>query len=118
MSSPNDVLLKYPSVIQPVNDINHFLCFRIKVFVKKKAPSSQVHAAGQVMSSLKFEPYADTLRVLDINTGKVKVTRHYAKLKSETTVILRKDPCSLPRQQGQTQPQLVDLPSLKNTFSK
>ncbi|MBW0543002.1 hypothetical protein O181_082717 [Austropuccinia psidii MF-1] len=113
MSSPNDELLKKSSTIQPMNNLNCFLPFGIKVFVKNENPSSKVDPSDQAMKALTFEPYSDSIRVLDVVTGKIRLTRDYSQLKSETTVTLRKDPCVLPRKPVRT-PQTVYLPILKD----
>ncbi|MBW0571926.1 hypothetical protein O181_111641 [Austropuccinia psidii MF-1] len=67
------------------------------------------------MKELTFEPYSDSLRVLDPDTGRVIITHNYAQLRSKTTIVLRKDhsslPSSIPRN---TSPQVVvSLPTLE-----
>ncbi|MBW0531392.1 hypothetical protein O181_071107 [Austropuccinia psidii MF-1] len=114
MYSPNDVLLKKSSMIQPVQSLNCLLPFGIKVAVKNENPSSKVNPSGQIMRALTFEPYSDALRVLDTATGKVRVTRDYSQLKSETIVTLQKDPCALPREHARIPPRTTDLPVLKD----
>ncbi|MBW0475978.1 hypothetical protein O181_015693 [Austropuccinia psidii MF-1] len=66
------------------------------------------------MKALTFEPYSDALRVLDPHTGKVKISRDYVQLRSETSVIMRKDHCSLPESpiESRPQPVTVTLPTL------
>ncbi|MBW0522320.1 hypothetical protein O181_062035 [Austropuccinia psidii MF-1] len=114
MHSPNDVLLKKSSTIQPVHSLNCLLPFGIKVVIKNENPSSKVNPSGLVMRALTFEPYSDALRVLDAATGKVRVTRDYSQLKSETIVKLRKDPCVLPKEPVRMPPRTIDLPVLRD----
>ncbi|MBW0510293.1 hypothetical protein O181_050008 [Austropuccinia psidii MF-1] len=116
MSSPNDVLQRKSSLIQPIHDLNTFLPFGIKVVLKNENPCSKVNPSGQAMKALTFKPYSDALRVLDVVKGKIRVTRDYSQLKSETTVMLRKDPCLLPIQPVKTPLQTTNLPVLKDSL--
>ncbi|MBW0523789.1 hypothetical protein O181_063504 [Austropuccinia psidii MF-1] len=115
-SSPNDVLLRVSSTIQPIRDLKTFLPFGINIVVKNENPGSKVNPSGQAMKALTFKPYSDTLRVLDVVTGKIRVTCDYSQLKSETTVMLRKDPCVLPMQPVKTPPPTTTLPVLKDSL--
>ncbi|MBW0536611.1 hypothetical protein O181_076326 [Austropuccinia psidii MF-1] len=96
MKSPNDLLVSRSSTIQPIHDLNQLLPFGIKVMVKNKSPISKVHVVGKVMKALTYEPYSDSLRVLDTISGKMKITQDFSQLKSNTTVILRKYPSVVP----------------------
>ncbi|MBW0464440.1 hypothetical protein O181_004155 [Austropuccinia psidii MF-1] len=116
MSSPNDVQLRVSSTIQPIRNLNAFLPFGIKIVVKNENPGSKVNPSGQAMKALTFEPYSDALRVLDVVTGKIRVTCDYSQLKSETTVMLRKDPCVLPMQPVKAPPQTTNLPVLMDSL--
>ncbi|MBW0461459.1 hypothetical protein O181_001174 [Austropuccinia psidii MF-1] len=69
------------------------------------------------MRALTFEPFSDALRGFDPSTGKVRIARDYAQLKSETSVILWKDPLSLPLMVNPPPPRVVTLPVLKNQTS-
>ncbi|MBW0547639.1 hypothetical protein O181_087354 [Austropuccinia psidii MF-1] len=69
------------------------------------------------MKALTFEPFSDALRVLDPLTGKVRVTQDYSQLRSEASVILQKDPSSLPLMVHPPQPRVAALPVLKSQTS-
>ncbi|MBW0535667.1 hypothetical protein O181_075382 [Austropuccinia psidii MF-1] len=118
MKSPNDLLVSKSSTIQPVRDLSQLLPFGIKVMVKNEFPISKVHVVGKVMKALTYEPYSDALRVLDPISGKIKITQDFSQLKSDTTVILRKDPLVLPAQAEQSQPRMVNLAELRRSISK
>ncbi|MBW0475779.1 hypothetical protein O181_015494 [Austropuccinia psidii MF-1] len=118
MKSPNDLLVSRSSTIQPICDLNQLLPFGIKVMVKNKSPISKVHLLGKVMKALTYEPYSDALRVLDTISGKIKITQDFSQLKSNTTVILRKDPSVLPAQVEPPQPHMVNLLQLGRSPSK
>ncbi|MBW0542418.1 hypothetical protein O181_082133 [Austropuccinia psidii MF-1] len=104
MKSPIDLLVSRSSTIQPIPDLNQLLPFGTKVMVKKKSPISEVHVVGKVMKALQYEPYSDALRVLDTISGTIRITQDFSQLKSDTTVILRKDPSVLPAQVEPPQP--------------
>ncbi|MBW0547318.1 hypothetical protein O181_087033 [Austropuccinia psidii MF-1] len=72
---------------------------------------------GRTMRALTFEAFSHALRVFDPSTGKVRITWDYAQLKSETSVILWKDPLSLPLMVNPPPPRVVTLPVLKNQTS-
>ncbi|MBW0532727.1 hypothetical protein O181_072442, partial [Austropuccinia psidii MF-1] len=91
--------------------------FGIKVVVENDNTASKVNAMGHSMKALTFEPFSDALRVLDPHTGKIRITRDYTQLKSETTVILQKNPSSLPRTINPPQPREVTLPTLSGQTS-
>ncbi|MBW0543078.1 hypothetical protein O181_082793 [Austropuccinia psidii MF-1] len=70
------------------------------------------------MKALTYEPYSDALRVLDTVSGKIKITQDFSQLKSNTTIILRKDPSVLPAQVEPPQPHMVNIPQLRHNPSK
>ncbi|MBW0472360.1 hypothetical protein O181_012075 [Austropuccinia psidii MF-1] len=114
MNSPNDLLLERTSTIQLVYNIKQLVPFVVKVVIKDENPVSKVSSIGHSMKALKFEPYYNALRVLDTNTGKVKISCDYVQLRSVTSVIMRKDHGSLPESpiESQYQPVTVILPTL------
>ncbi|MBW0509229.1 hypothetical protein O181_048944 [Austropuccinia psidii MF-1] len=66
------------------------------------------------MKALTYEPYSDTLRVLDPSTGKINVSRDYIQPRSDTTVLLCQKPETLPYSAEICQPRMVSLPLLKD----
>ncbi|MBW0540391.1 hypothetical protein O181_080106 [Austropuccinia psidii MF-1] len=115
--SPNDVLSECQATIQPIYDLRKLVPFGIKVVARNENPTSKVNVTGRAMRALTFEPFSDALRVFDPSTGKVRITRDYAQLKSETSVSLRKDPLSLPLMANQLLPRVATLPVLKDQTS-
>ncbi|MBW0467259.1 hypothetical protein O181_006974 [Austropuccinia psidii MF-1] len=98
--------------IQPVFSLTKIVPFGVKVLIKKEYPASKINPTGQAMKALTFKPYSDALRVLDTVTGKIKVSWDYAQLKSETLVILRKNPSLLPISKNQVNVPTIPLPTL------
>ncbi|MBW0548998.1 hypothetical protein O181_088713 [Austropuccinia psidii MF-1] len=117
MRSPNNILIEKKMTIQPVFSLTKIIPFGVKVLIKKEYPASKINPTGQAMKALTFEPYSDALRVLDTATGKIKVSRDYAQLKSETSVILRKNPSLLPTSKNQVNVSTIPLPTLTTSNS-
>ncbi|MBW0485290.1 hypothetical protein O181_025005 [Austropuccinia psidii MF-1] len=109
MKSPNDLLVSRFFTIQPLCDLDQLLPFSIKLMVKNESLISKVHVVGKVMKALTYEPYSD---------GKIKITQDFSQLKSNTTIILRKDPSVLPAQVEPPQPCMVNLLQLRRSPSK
>ncbi|MBW0553548.1 hypothetical protein O181_093263 [Austropuccinia psidii MF-1] len=90
--------------------------FGVKVLIKKEYPASKTNTTSQAMKALTFEPYSEALRFLDTATGKIKVSQDYAQLKSETLVMLRKNPSLLPTSTNQVNVLTIPLPTI-TTFN-
>ncbi|MBW0540065.1 hypothetical protein O181_079780 [Austropuccinia psidii MF-1] len=97
MKSLNEVLSELSSLIQPTISYHRLLPFGIKVVVKNEKPISKISCTGQAMKALTFEPYSDALRIYDPETNRIRITRDYTQLKSETAILLRKPQESLPQ---------------------
>ncbi|MBW0535459.1 hypothetical protein O181_075174 [Austropuccinia psidii MF-1] len=112
MKSPNEVLSELSSTIQPTISYHRILPFGIKIVVKNEKPISKISCTGQAMKALTFEPYSDALRVYDPVTNRVRITRDYTQLKSETAIVLRKPQESLPQTIKKGYPNETSLPVL------
>ncbi|MBW0514749.1 hypothetical protein O181_054464 [Austropuccinia psidii MF-1] len=117
LRSPNNVLLKHCAAIQPTFEPGQIIPFGIKVVIRNENPASKVNVMGHSMKALTFEPFSDALRVLDPSTGRVRITRDYTQLRPETSVILQKNPSSLPLMINPPQPRVVTLPTLSGQTS-
>ncbi|MBW0466237.1 hypothetical protein O181_005952 [Austropuccinia psidii MF-1] len=114
---PNNVLSEHHATIQQIHDLCKIIPFGIKVVVRNENPASKVDVTGHAMRALTFKSFSDAVRVLDSSTGKVRITQDYAQLKSEKSVILWKDPSSLPLIANPPQLQVATLPVLKGQTS-
>ncbi|MBW0476881.1 hypothetical protein O181_016596 [Austropuccinia psidii MF-1] len=111
--SPNNILSECRATIQPIYDLGKIIPFGIKVVVRNENHTSKVNVTGRSMRALTFEPFSDALRVFDPSTGKVSITRDFAQLRSETSIILWEDPSSLPLIDNPPPRQVATLPVLK-----
>ncbi|MBW0576505.1 hypothetical protein O181_116220 [Austropuccinia psidii MF-1] len=116
MRSPNDILFGKKLTIQPVFSLTKIMPFGVKVLIKKEYPASKTNTTNQAMKALTFEPYSEALRFLDTATGKIKVSQDYAQVKSETSVMLWKNPSLLPTSKNQVNVLTIPLPTL-TTFN-
>ncbi|MBW0524631.1 hypothetical protein O181_064346 [Austropuccinia psidii MF-1] len=95
--SPIDKLEESNSKIEPRIDFNKILPFGIKVIVKKNITQGKVDMPGKTMRALTFESYSDALRVLDPQTGQIKITQDYAVSLNPMNLVLRQPENTLPQ---------------------
>ncbi|MBW0489673.1 hypothetical protein O181_029388 [Austropuccinia psidii MF-1] len=74
--SPTDKLDEFNCRIEPKIDLKNILPFGIKVVIKSNT-SKKIDIPGKIMRALTFEKYSNVLRVLNIETGQIKITRDY-----------------------------------------
>ncbi|MBW0488444.1 hypothetical protein O181_028159 [Austropuccinia psidii MF-1] len=75
--SPINKLEEFNSRIEPRINLNEILPCAVKVALKNNARFSKFESRFETMRELTFEEYSDSLRVPDLKTGKIKVTRDY-----------------------------------------
>ncbi|MBW0560613.1 hypothetical protein O181_100328 [Austropuccinia psidii MF-1] len=130
--SPTDKLDASNCRIEPKINLKNILPFGIKVVIKSNI-SNKIDMPGKIMRALTFEKYSDALRVLNIKTGQIKITRDYEvssnKVKSEIyqpeKVLLRESSSrltlKLPHQDESKQqvlsPQTNDMETQNSTTS-
>ncbi|MBW0539497.1 hypothetical protein O181_079212 [Austropuccinia psidii MF-1] len=77
MKMPACVIRKKNCLIKPEVDLKRLIPFGMKVMAKISNPSSKIEPQGEVLQALKIKKYSDGLRLLNIKTGKIKVSRGY-----------------------------------------
>ncbi|MBW0475788.1 hypothetical protein O181_015503 [Austropuccinia psidii MF-1] len=77
MESPTTVLKRKHSLIEPKINFHRLVPFRIKITTKIVNPTSKIAPQGEVLRALTFERYLDGLRLLNLETGKIRVSRDY-----------------------------------------
>ncbi|MBW0534081.1 hypothetical protein O181_073796 [Austropuccinia psidii MF-1] len=77
MKTPISVLNEKNCLIEPEIDLKRLVSFGTKVMVKVSNPSSKIAPRGEVLRALTFEKYSDGLRLLNLETGKIRVSRDY-----------------------------------------
>ncbi|MBW0481583.1 hypothetical protein O181_021298 [Austropuccinia psidii MF-1] len=74
--SPMDKLDEFNCRIEPKINLKNILPFGIKVVIKSNT-TNKIDMPGKIIRALTFEKYSDALRVLNIKTGQIKITRDY-----------------------------------------
>ncbi|MBW0557621.1 hypothetical protein O181_097336 [Austropuccinia psidii MF-1] len=77
MKTPFSVLNNKNSLIKPQVDLRKLITFGIKVTVRIINTSSKIEPQGEVLRALKFEKYSIGLRLLNLETGKIRVSHDY-----------------------------------------
>ncbi|MBW0501905.1 hypothetical protein O181_041620 [Austropuccinia psidii MF-1] len=77
MKTPASVLNKKNCSIKPEVDLKRLVPFGMKVTAKISNPSSKIEPQGEILRALTFEKYSDGLRLLNLETGKIRVSRDY-----------------------------------------
>ncbi|MBW0469796.1 hypothetical protein O181_009511 [Austropuccinia psidii MF-1] len=77
MNTPASVLNKKNSSIKPEIDLKRLVPFGMKVTAKISNPSSKIEPQGEILQALTFERYSDGLRLLNLETGKIRVSCNY-----------------------------------------
>ncbi|MBW0571732.1 hypothetical protein O181_111447 [Austropuccinia psidii MF-1] len=77
MKSPTSILHYQHDLIEPELHLNRLFTFGIKVTIKLINLSSKIEPSGETLQALTFERYSDGLRLLNLETGKVRVSRDF-----------------------------------------
>ncbi|MBW0588087.1 hypothetical protein O181_127802 [Austropuccinia psidii MF-1] len=77
MKTPASVLNKTNCSIEPEVDLKRLVPFGMKVTAKISNPSSKIEPQGEILRALTFEKYSDGLRLLNLETSKIRVSRDY-----------------------------------------
>ncbi|MBW0483463.1 hypothetical protein O181_023178 [Austropuccinia psidii MF-1] len=75
MKSPTTTLHDRNCSIEPKTNLNGLVPFGIKVTTKITNPSSKIEPRGEILRALTFEKYSDGLRLLNLETGKIRVSQ-------------------------------------------
>ncbi|MBW0496443.1 hypothetical protein O181_036158 [Austropuccinia psidii MF-1] len=94
MKTPISVLNKNNCSIKPEVDFKRLIPFGMKVTVKISNPSLKIEPRGEVLRALTFEKYSDGLRLLNLKTGKIRVSRDYT-LSAPNPSLSMKQPASV-----------------------
>ncbi|MBW0588870.1 hypothetical protein O181_128585 [Austropuccinia psidii MF-1] len=96
MKAPFSVLNNRNSVIEPEVDLRKLIPFGIKVTVRLINTSSKIEPRGEVLRALTFEKYLDGLRLLNLETGKIRVSRDYTFSGRNPTLSMNQPASALP----------------------
>ncbi|MBW0545051.1 hypothetical protein O181_084766 [Austropuccinia psidii MF-1] len=96
MKTPFCVLNNRNSLIEPEVDLRKLIPFGIKVTVWLINTSSKIEPRGEVLRALTFEKYSDGLRLLNLETGKIRVPRDYTLSGRNPTLSMNQPASALP----------------------
>ncbi|MBW0576682.1 hypothetical protein O181_116397 [Austropuccinia psidii MF-1] len=96
MRTPFSVLNNKNSLIEPEVDLRKPTPFGIKVTVRIINTSSKIEPQGEVLRALTFEKYSNGLRLLNLETGKIRVSRDYTLLGHNPTLSMNQPALVLP----------------------
>ncbi|MBW0479220.1 hypothetical protein O181_018935 [Austropuccinia psidii MF-1] len=77
MMTPANCLENHNSPIEPSLDFSRLISFGSKLNVKNKSPDSKVTGGSPPLCALTFERYSDLMRFLNIDNGRIKISRDY-----------------------------------------
>ncbi|MBW0501637.1 hypothetical protein O181_041352 [Austropuccinia psidii MF-1] len=96
MITPANCLINHNSSIEPRLDFSQLISFGAKVNVKNKFPDSKITGGSSPLCALTFEQYSDSMKFLNIDNGRIKISRDYVPSISDKPLKVRKPTQSLP----------------------
>ncbi|MBW0576753.1 hypothetical protein O181_116468 [Austropuccinia psidii MF-1] len=100
MESPITVLKRRHSLIEPKINLYRLVPFGIRITTKIVNPTSKIAPQGEVLRALSFERYSDGLRLLNLETGKIRVSRDYRPAVNTSMPTLHQPSSALPISQS------------------
>ncbi|MBW0523917.1 hypothetical protein O181_063632 [Austropuccinia psidii MF-1] len=94
MKKPVYVLRKRNCLIKPEVDLKGLIPFGMKFMAKISNPSPKIEPRGEVLRALTFKEYSDGLPILNIETGKIKVSCNYT-LSAHSPTLSMNQPASV-----------------------
>ncbi|MBW0465584.1 hypothetical protein O181_005299 [Austropuccinia psidii MF-1] len=89
-------------------------CFGAKVNLKNKSPDSKITGGSSTLRALTFERYSDSMKFLNINNGRIRVSRDYIPSINDKPGKVCKTTQSLP---SETMQLILPKPKLTNVTS-
>ncbi|MBW0535834.1 hypothetical protein O181_075549 [Austropuccinia psidii MF-1] len=96
MITPANCLMNHNSLIEPRLDFSRLISFGARVNVKNKFPDSKITGGSSPLCALTFERYSDLMKFLNIDNGRIKISRDYVPSISDKPLKVRKPTQSLP----------------------
>ncbi|MBW0568606.1 hypothetical protein O181_108321 [Austropuccinia psidii MF-1] len=114
MMTPANCLENHNSPIEPRLDFSWLISFGAKVNVKKTTPDSKITSGSSPLHASTFERYSDSMKFLNINNGRIKISCDYVPSINDKPVKVRKLTQSLP---SETIQPTLPKPILRNITS-
>ncbi|MBW0542894.1 hypothetical protein O181_082609 [Austropuccinia psidii MF-1] len=88
--------MNHNSSIEPRLDFSHLISFGARVNVKNKFPDSKITSGSSPLCALTFEQYSDSMKFLNIDNGRIKISHDYVPSISNKPLKVCKPTQSLP----------------------
>ncbi|MBW0531886.1 hypothetical protein O181_071601 [Austropuccinia psidii MF-1] len=96
MMTPANFLENHNSPIELHLDFSRLISFGAKVNVKNESPDSKITNGSSPLRALIFQRYSDLMKFLNIDNGRIKISRDYVPSINDKTVKFCKLTQSLP----------------------
>ncbi|MBW0489886.1 hypothetical protein O181_029601 [Austropuccinia psidii MF-1] len=96
MKTSASVLNNKNCSIEPEVDLKRLIPFGMRVTVKISNFSSKIEPHGEILHALKFEKYSDSLRLINLETGKIRVSPDYTLTAHNPTLSMSQQVSALP----------------------
>ncbi|MBW0536023.1 hypothetical protein O181_075738 [Austropuccinia psidii MF-1] len=96
MKSPTSTLCDRNCSIEPETNLNRLVPFGIKVTTKIINSSSKTEPRGEILWALNFEKYSDGVRLLNLETGKIRVSQDFTPIVINPTLSMNQPQQVLP----------------------
>ncbi|MBW0531393.1 hypothetical protein O181_071108 [Austropuccinia psidii MF-1] len=115
MKTPAGVLACKHFLIEPEVSLDRLIPFGMKVTTRIPNPASEIEPRGEILRALTFEKYSDGMRLLNLETGKIKVSHDYVVTANNPTLSMNQPESLLPS--GPSLKIKLQLPGSKITDS-
>ncbi|MBW0563613.1 hypothetical protein O181_103328 [Austropuccinia psidii MF-1] len=96
MKTPAGLLASKHCLIEPEVNLDRLIPFGIKVTTRIPNPVSKIEPRGEILRALTLEKYSEGMRLLNLETGKIKVSRDYVVTAKNPTLSVNQPESLLP----------------------
>ncbi|MBW0508324.1 hypothetical protein O181_048039 [Austropuccinia psidii MF-1] len=96
MKMPAGVLDSKHCLIEPEVNLDRLIPFGVRVTTRIPNPASKIEPRGEILRALTFKKYSDGMQLLNLETGKIKVSRDYAVTANNPTLSMNQPKSLLP----------------------
>ncbi|MBW0551313.1 hypothetical protein O181_091028 [Austropuccinia psidii MF-1] len=96
MKTPAGVLDSKHCLIEPEVNLDRLIPFGVRVTTRIPNPASKIEPRGEILRALTFKKYSDGMQLLNLETGKIKVSRDYAVTANNPTLSMNQPESLLP----------------------
>ncbi|MBW0539744.1 hypothetical protein O181_079459 [Austropuccinia psidii MF-1] len=96
LKTPAGVLDSKHCLIGPEVNLDRLIPFGMKVTTRIPNTASKIEPRGEILRALTFKKYSDGMRLLNLETGKIKVSRDYVVTANNPTLSMNQPESLLP----------------------